>query len=173
MSNCDDFADWDNKTIGERADALEVLINDSLAEEGYDPVNVEIDDLGGDTRAETPDGNTVVFNADDLANGNADESVNDAFHEAEHARQWQDGDLDWYADGDGSLDGDPLAQQDDAYAAGDAGQAEWEDECDPDPESSSDDGAGGGGGDLDLELVPIPPDGVEIDWDHLGEGWTP
>jgi hypothetical protein len=142
--NCEDFDDWDNRTADERLAALEMMINEKLIEEGYDVVVVEVGDLD-DAWAETDwDGHTVTIDGESLENGDVRDMVDTANHEAEHARQGQDG----YWD-----DGNEDMWEDDAWDEGFAAMLEFEEECQPDPESSSED------------------EGIEFDWEGMGAGW--
>jgi hypothetical protein len=174
MSNCSDFQGWDNFTSDGRRDTLETLINDTLQSEGYEPVNVEVGDLGGydddggGTWAETyqdDDGTiTITVDSEHLDKADVQDMVDTSFHEAEHAKQYQDG-----------QDYGPVDEID-AWDAGSAGGVEWEEDCRPDPESSSNGGDDGGDGfgdePPDLGSVPITPDGIDFDWDRIGAGWS-
>lgn len=149
--NCDDFDDWDNRTPDEKLDALRNLINDQLAEQGYDPVDVGEGELPDEWAETDEDGHRVTFDKESLEEGDLRDLVDTANHEAEHARQFQDGDWpDW------GNDEDPIAE-DLAWAEGFVGMLEFEEQCQPDPES------GVGGDDY----------GVEFDLDNIGAGWEP
>ena len=164
---------WDSYTPDGRLDALRDDINEHLQSEGYDPVNVEVGDLGGydedgnGTWAETSqneDGSvTVTFDEDHLNNEDVEDLVDTSYHEAEHAKQYFDGE-----------DYGELSEMS-AWDAGSAASADYRDKC-KDPESSSDDGDDDDEPPLPLpplEQIPdSPPDGIEFDLEHMGDDWT-
>lgn len=143
MATCTDLQNWGSFTRDGRRAALEQLINDKLQSEGYDPVNVTLDNLPTNV-AETspPDDNgkiTITLDNDYLDQANAQDAVDTAVHEADHVKQWQDEDEQEAAD--------PLVwktDEDKADAAGTVGGIQWGEECQP-PDPNEPD------------LVAIPP----------------
>lgn len=87
---------WDDLDRDERADALGEIVNDTLEDWGYDPVETDVDALDG-ANAHYDDGE-VVFDGEYLETDNPYEAIETAFHEAAHAMNDQDGDYELLTD---------------------------------------------------------------------------
>lgn len=141
MADCDTRQNWDMLSPEERLAALTDAVNDSLADMGYEPVSVSIDDGGmdSDTWGETwmdDDGNVdIVLDNDLVENGSYDDAMGTAYHEAAHAQQ--------YAEELESGENDEYEQlwEDDADAFAEEMLDETKDQCEPEPpDSAVDDG---------------------------------
>lgn len=88
------YAQWDGLSPSERLEALEELVNDELVTNGYDEVEIEVDDLPESADSATVgnyDEGTITFDTDHVLDDPAQDVIETAFHEAGHAMRDQDG----------------------------------------------------------------------------------
>jgi hypothetical protein len=89
-------AGWDSRTVQEKEDFLDEVVNDTLEKYGYDEVEVGTGSITNDRFYAQYEDDTVTFDQDYLEGSDFDNATQLAFHEAAHALDDQASEYDPY-----------------------------------------------------------------------------